>query len=89
MMFLNITIFIPKIKDKNDNPEPIIRIIASSKEIYDDLNSCYAAADKLIKEYKDQKEINDNFIVSTQMKMNIVFKLVLVVLAFLLFKILF
>lgn len=53
-----------KIMDKNDNPEPIIRIIASSKEIYDDINSCYAAADKLIREYKDQKEINDLFIVS-------------------------
>ena len=53
-----------KIMDKNDNPEPIIRIIASSKKIYDDLDRCYAAADKIIKEYRDQKEINDYFIVS-------------------------
>lgn len=53
-----------KIMDKNDNPEPIIRIIASSKEIYNDLDNCYSAADKLIKEYKVQKEINDYFIVS-------------------------
>ena len=53
-----------KIIDKNDNPEPIIRIITSSKEIYDDINSCYEAADKLIKKYKNQKEINDVFIVS-------------------------
>ena len=63
-IFENYYFYTYKIMDKNDNPEPIIRIIASSKEIYEDLNSCYAAADKLIKEYKDQKEINDYFIVS-------------------------
>lgn len=53
-----------KIINKNDNPEPIIRIIASSKEIYDDLDSCYSAASKITGEYFVQKEISDNFIVS-------------------------
>ena len=53
-----------KIIDKNDNPEPIIRIIASSKEVYDDINSCNEAANKIVKEYKTQKDISESFIVS-------------------------
>ena len=53
-----------KIIDKNDNPEPIVKIIASSKEIYDDINSCNIAANKIVEEYKDQKNISDSFIVS-------------------------
>ena len=63
-VFENYYFYTYKIMDKNDNPEPIIRIIASSKEIYDDLDSCYAAASKITREYLVQKEISDNFIVS-------------------------
>mgnify|MGYP000887197748 FL=1 len=53
-----------KIMDKNDNPEPIVKMIASSKEIYDDINSCEIAANKIVKEYKAQKNISNSFIVS-------------------------
>ena len=53
-----------KIMDKNDNPEPIVKMIASSKEIYDDINSCEVAANKIVKEYKAQKNISNSFIVS-------------------------
>ena len=53
-----------KIMDKNDNPEPIVKIIASSKEIYDDINSCEIAANKIVSEYKAQKNISNSFIVS-------------------------
>jgi hypothetical protein len=56
--------FTYKIIDKNDNPEPIVRIIASSKKIYNDIDSCYADANRITVQYKDQKEINDLFIVS-------------------------
>ena len=42
-VFENYYFYTYKIMDKNDNPEPIIRIIASSKEIYDDLDSCYCS----------------------------------------------
>ena len=50
--------------NKNDNPEPIVKMIASSKEIYDDINSCEIAANKIVKEYKAQKNISNSFIVS-------------------------
>ena len=53
-----------KIMNKNDNPEPIVKMIASSKEIYDDINSCEVAANKIVKEYKAQKNISNSFIVS-------------------------
>ena len=53
-----------KIIDKNDNPEPIIRITASSKEIYENEKSCEIAKYKIISEYKKQKEISDFFTVS-------------------------
>jgi hypothetical protein len=53
-----------KIMNKNDNPEPIVKMIASSKEIYDDINSCEIAANKIVKEYKAQKNISNSFIVS-------------------------
>jgi len=53
-----------KIMNKNDNPEPIIRITASSKEIYENEKSCEIAKNKIINEYKDQKEISDFFTVS-------------------------
>ena len=53
-----------KIIDKNDNPEPIVKIIASSKEIYDDKNICNEAANKMLKEYMTQKNISYPLIVS-------------------------
>ena len=53
-----------KIMNKNDNPEPIIRITASSKEIYENEKSCEKAKYKIINEYKNQKEISDFFTVS-------------------------
>jgi len=53
-----------KIIDKNDNPEPIIRITASSKEIYENEKSCEIAKYRIINEYKNQKEISEFFIVS-------------------------
>ena len=53
-----------KIMNKNDNPEPIIRITASSKEIYENEKSCEIAKYKIINEYKNQKEISDFFTVS-------------------------
>ena len=53
-----------KIIDKNDNPEPIIRITASSKEIYENEKSCEIAKYRIINEYKNQKEISEFFTVS-------------------------
>ena len=53
-----------KIMNKNDNPEPIIRITASSKEIYENEKNCEIAKNKIINEYKNQKEISDFFTVS-------------------------
>ena len=53
-----------KIMNKNDNPEPIIRITASSKEIYENEKSCEIAKNEIINEYKNQKEISDFFTVS-------------------------
>ena len=53
-----------KIINKDDNPEPIIRITASSKEIYVNEKSCEVAKNEIIKEYKKQKEISDFFTVS-------------------------
>ena len=53
-----------KIIDKNDNPEPIIKITASSKEIYENEKSCEIAKNEIINEYKNQKEISDFFTVS-------------------------
>jgi hypothetical protein len=53
-----------KIIDKNDNPEPIIRITASSKEIYENEKNCEIAKNEIINEYKNQKEISDFFTVS-------------------------
>ena len=37
-----------KIMDKNDNPEPIVRVVAFSKQIYEDRDICYVAAKKLL-----------------------------------------
>ena len=53
-----------KIMNKSDNPEPIIRITASSKEIYENEKSCEIAKNKIINQYKNQKEISDFFTVS-------------------------
>ena len=53
-----------KIINKNDNPEPIIRIVASSKQIFEDKNSCEIAANRIVQQYKDQKVQSERFIVS-------------------------
>lgn len=53
-----------KIIDKNDNAEPIIKITASSKEIYENEKKCEIAKNEIINEYKNQKEISDFFTVS-------------------------
>jgi hypothetical protein len=53
-----------KIIDKNDNPEPIIKITASSKEIYENEKSCEIAKYRIINEYKNQKKFQNSFTVS-------------------------
>jgi len=42
-----------KIIDKNDNPEPIIQITASSKEIYENEKSCEIAKNEIINKYNN------------------------------------
>ncbi len=46
-----------KIIDKNDNPEPIVRVVAFSKQIYDDRDICYVAAKKVVNQLIEQKEL--------------------------------
>jgi hypothetical protein len=53
-----------KIIDKNDNPEPIVKIVAFSKEIYENEKSCERARYNIINEYKNQKGISKFFTVS-------------------------
>ena len=53
-----------KIMDKNDNPEPIVRVVAFSKQIYEDRDICYVAAKKVVNQLVDQKEL-PKFIGST------------------------
>ena len=44
-----------KIIDKNDNPEPIIQITASSKEIYENEKSCEIAKNEIINRIQKSK----------------------------------
>ncbi len=46
-----------KIIDKNDNPEPVVRVVAFSKQIYDDRDICYVAAKKVVNQLIEQKEL--------------------------------
>ena len=46
-----------KIMDKNDNPEPIVRVVAFSKQIYDDRDICIVAAQKVVNQLIEQKEL--------------------------------
>ena len=46
-----------KIMNKNDNPEPIVRVVAFSKQIYDDRDICIVAAQKVVNQLIEQKEL--------------------------------
>jgi hypothetical protein len=62
-VFDNYFFYTVKIIDKNDNPEPIIRITASSKE-YEKWENCDEALKRVINEYEFQKRTSMFFIAS-------------------------